>query len=111
MSSETFSTMMFHTALRNIGLFTSISFAALGYSRFYRGKIHFYNLFLIACSLMFILCSLLMNWFLIQDYSKLLEKSNSESAKKWITIPYIVIVFNFGIFCLGLLTLLREIST
>ena len=28
--------MMFHTALRNVGLYTSISFALLGISRFYR---------------------------------------------------------------------------
>ena len=108
MSNDNFSTMMFHSALRNVGLFTSISFAALGYSRFYRGKIHFYNVFLIICSLMFILCSLLINWFLIIDYNKAIEKSNSAAAKKWIVVPYIVFVFNFGIFGLGLYTFYRE---
>ena len=30
--------MMYHTALRNIGLYTSLSFALLGISRFYRKK-------------------------------------------------------------------------
>ena len=30
--------MFYHTSIRNIALFTSVSFAALGYSRFYRGK-------------------------------------------------------------------------
>ena len=30
--------MMYHTALRNVGLYTSLSFALLGISRFYRTK-------------------------------------------------------------------------
>ena len=30
--------MFYQTSLRNVGLFTSISLALLGYSRFYRGK-------------------------------------------------------------------------
>lgn len=39
--------MYFHTSLRNVGLFTTLSFGALGYSRYYRDKIQFYNLILI----------------------------------------------------------------
>jgi len=30
--------MFYHTSLRNVGLYTSISLALLGSSRFYRGK-------------------------------------------------------------------------
>ena len=30
--------MMYHTTLRNMGLYTSLSMALLGYSRYYRGR-------------------------------------------------------------------------
>ena len=42
--------MYFQTALRNVGLYTSISFASLGYSRYYRDKNSIYNLYLILVS-------------------------------------------------------------
>ena len=45
--------MYFHTTLRNMGLYTSLSFGALGYSRFYRGKSPTYNIYLIIVSLVF----------------------------------------------------------
>ena len=43
--------MFYQTTLRNVGLFTSISFGALGYSRFHRGKSQLYNLMLILLSI------------------------------------------------------------
>ena len=35
--------MFYQTTLRNVGLYTTISFAALGYSRFYRDKSILYS--------------------------------------------------------------------
>lgn len=109
MESEKDIIMMYHTSLRNVGLFTSISFAALGYSRFYRGKNPIYNIFLILASLMFMFSSLTMNWFLIQDYSDLLKKIDTKYADRWILVPYCVFSFNMGIFALGIYTLFREL--
>lgn len=103
--------MMYHTTLRNVGLFTSISFAALGYSRFYRGKIGLYNIFLILASLVFMTASLTINYFLLSDYEYLLKKIDTQIADKWIFIPRILFVFNIGILTLGILTLFREVTT
>tara|TARA_B110000858_G_C17618766_1_gene387986 strand:- start:319 stop:654 length:336 start_codon:yes stop_codon:yes gene_type:complete len=100
--------MMYHTTLRNIGLFTTISFASLGYSRVYRGKQQIYNIFLILASLIFLSSALTMNWFLIQDYEHLLKKIDTSIADKWIFIPRIVFVFNLGILALGMFTFVRE---
>ena len=50
--------MYYHSSLRNVGLFTSVSLALLGYSRFYRGKIKTYNIAFIIISLLFLICAL-----------------------------------------------------
>lgn len=110
MENEKDMIMMYHTSLRNVGLFTSVSFAALGYSRFYRGKNRIYNVFLILASLAFIFSSLMINWYLIQDYSYLLGKIDTRLADKWLFIPKITFTFNIGIFCLGLYTFFRELT-
>jgi hypothetical protein len=102
--------MMYHTSLRNVGLFTSVSFAALGHSRFYRGKNRIYNVFLILASLIFMFCSLMMNWYLIQDYGQLLGNIDTQIADKWLFIPKITFTFNLGIFSLGLYTFFREVT-
>ena len=109
MKTEKDIVMMYHTSLRNVGLFTSISFAALGYSRFYRGKSPLYNIFLILASLMFMFSSLVMNWFLIEDFSDLLKNVETKYADRWILVPYCVFTFNIGIFALGLYTFFREV--
>lgn len=100
--------MLYHTTLRNVGLFTSVSFGALAYSRYYREKNRMYNLFLILTSLIFMLASLILNYFLIKDYEYLLKNVETGIADKWIFIPRIVFVFNIGLFLLGGLTLVRE---
>jgi len=102
--------MMYHTSFRNVALFTSVSFAALGYSRVYRGKNRLYNIFLILASLVFMFSSLIMNWFLIQDYGHLLTKIETQIADKWLFLPKIIFTFNLGIFGLGLYTLFREVT-
>ena len=59
----------YHTVLRNIGLYTSISLAILGSSRFYINK-NIYKLnhiFLILLSLVFLTYSIFINLFVILD--------------------------------------------
>ena len=58
--------MYYHTTFRNVGLYTSVSVAMLGYSRFYRGKNKLYNLAFIVISLVFLFFSLLITKHLIQ---------------------------------------------
>ena len=57
----------YQTSLRNIGLFTSLSFGSLIYSRFYRGKIWLINVLLIVISIIFIITTLFLINFLRND--------------------------------------------
>jgi hypothetical protein len=107
--------MWFHTSLRNVGLFTSVSFGALAYSRVYREKRPIYNLFLILASIIFMMVSLMINWYLIQNYEiyqKKIQSSSSSSSSSEDAIlafvPRIVFVFNVGILGLGVSTFIRE---
>lgn len=109
--------MWFHTSLRNVGLFTSISFGALAYSRVYREKRAFYNLFLILASIIFMMVSLMINWYLIKNYEAYQKKIQSSSSSSSPSssedailafVPRIVFVFNVGILGLGVSTFIRE---
>ena len=55
---------LYHTSMRNVGLYTSISFAALGYSRYHRGKTFFLNVLLIFISMVFTIKSTSNKYFL-----------------------------------------------
>ena len=103
--------MYFQTSLRNIGLYTSLSFAALGYSRFYRNKDALYNIYLVIFSIVFIMLSLTISINLISDINKFQKILKSSTIKKWIYIPKTIIVFNIGSLLLAFFTFYREIST
>lgn len=100
--------MMYHSALRNVGVFTTLSFGALAHSRVYRGLNDFYNILLKLLCVIFVFCSLTINWYLIKDYDYLVKKTDTTIADKWAFIPRVIFVFNLGILFLGLTTLLRE---
>jgi len=84
----------FHTVLRNIGLYTSISLAILGSSRFYIGKNVFIlnHFFLLLLSFIFIFYSLLINIFFIKDLYNDLKKN--KVFIKWIYLLKSILVFN-----------------
>ncbi len=104
--------MFYHTTIRNVGLYTSISFAALGYSRFYRGKNKLYNVGLIIFSLAFLIVSLVLDYFLILDinYYKKKHSLDKNIIDKWMLLTNIILIFNIGILFLGLNTLYNEIT-
>ena len=66
----------FHTVIRNAGLFTTTSFAALAYSRAYRNKNFLINISLIIASILFTLISLIILHFLLQDINKFTTENN-----------------------------------
>lgn len=103
--------MYFQTSLRNVGLYTSLSFAALGYSRFYRNKDALYNIYLVIFSIVFIMLSLTISINLISDINKFQKILKSSTIKKWIYIPKTIIVFNIGSLLLAFFTFYKEIST
>ena len=103
---------LYHTNLRNIGLFTSISLALLGASRFYRAKgILIYNIGYILVSLVFTGMSLIMTRYLMEDHKYLIKNMKEKDTillDKWYILPKILLFTNTIILCFTLYTLLRQ---
>ena len=71
--------MFYQTTIRNVALTTAVSFAALGYSRFYRGKSKLYAQGMVIVSLCILISSSILNYFLynsVIEYSKLKKFNN-----------------------------------
>ena len=103
--------MYYQTSLRNVGLYTSLSFGALGYSRFYRQKDAIYNVFMIIFSIVFTIISLTISINLLSDINKFQKKLKSTEIKKWLYLPKTIMVFNVGSLLLAFFTFYKEIST
>jgi len=110
--------MMYHTTLRNMGLYTSLSLALLGYSRYYRGKGSMvYNVCFIIFSLIFMLGAMIIGIYLIKDLEKLLPTVVREKGKeheqymlrKWLDIPKAIIIVESAILCFGVWTLVEQL--
>jgi len=99
--------MMYHTQLRNVGLFSSLGYALLAIARFYRGKgaEEFANILYAKSfglfSSIFICLSIVIAVYLTNDQKKLIEENeiSSNTISKWQTIPYTVVIFNSIILC------------
>ena len=99
--------MFYHTSIRNVGLFTSISLAILSYSRFYRGKSKLYSSGLVIISTILVLISLLINlklYNLIIEHSKLEEFSY---INDWIIINKIIFGINYSLILFSFYTFIR----
>lgn len=104
--------MYFHTTIRNIGLYTSISIAMLGYSRFYRGKNKMYNISFIFISLLFLSFSLILNYYLTKsiDSTDIKRTETSIDLTYLKIIPKLILFTNVIVFLFGLYTLISEIK-
>ena len=105
----------YHTMLRNIGLYISLSLATLAYSRFYRGKNtrndFLYNIGILFIGIILLSISFSINYKLLQDI-KMFNLSNVkdlEQYKTWFNLPYITIVIIFLLFGFNIFTLIREL--
>ena len=103
--------MYFQTCLRNMGLYTSLSFAALGYSRFYRDKNLTHNLYLIIFSIVFTFVTLYIGYYLIKDLNSFNKKVKSNYLSKWLFLPKLIMFFNIGAVILAIITLHSEIDS
>ena len=105
--------MYYHTSMRNVGLYTSVSVAMLGYSRFYRDKIKLYNISFILISLTFLLFSLLINYHVLKMVNEMNEylkdRESNIDITHLFTLPYIIFFANILVFIFGLWTLKREL--
>ena len=102
--------MMYHTALRNIGLYTSISLAALAYSRAYRGKGFYRNIGGIVLSLSFIIMAMTFNRYLASDLENYLVEVESTVMSKWYQLLPIIGLFQSSILLFNIYTLYLELT-
>jgi len=101
MQFETYKDLMmyYQTSIRNVALTTAVSFAALGYSRFYRGKSKLYVVGMVFVSLLLLSCSFLLNLFLYDDIQKYINNPKYKTIEKWSNINKLFfIVHGFTIF-------------
>ena len=100
--------MYYHTSLRNVGLTTAVSFAAAGYSRFYRGKSKLYSVGMLLVSFLLLTISFSLNNLLTNH---LLEYKNEiNEIEKWLIINNIFMVIHFIIIFFALYTIYRLAS-
>ena len=103
---------LFHTTLRNIGLFTSVSLALLGYSRYYRDKGN--KLYNIAFVLISIFC-LMISMSILHNMEKTnkikLHNLNNEDKKvlnEWLILQVYIKYMLYSIFGFSVYTLVRQ---
>jgi hypothetical protein len=93
-SSEKYSTLMYyHTALRNVGLFTSVSFASLAYAAKLKADKHrLLGLFLHFSSLVFLLIAAAINYNLYMDIKRIVKKhpSLAPAFAPWLNVTFMV---------------------
>lgn len=75
--------MYYNTTIRNVALTTAVSFAALGYSRFYRGKSRIYSVGLVLVSLLLLSCSAIINYLLFNDIEKYKNLPKYKEINNW----------------------------
>jgi len=75
--------MYYQTSIRNVALTTAVSFAALGYSRFYRGKSKMYTSGMVFVSLLIILASFILNYHLYNSIQKYKNLTKTKQISNW----------------------------
>lgn len=105
--------MLYHTSLRNVGLFTSISLAMLGYSRYYRDKNIVYNVSFIVISMGFLFLATYMDYMLVRNQRKFMHKMNGKKKQYMIeltSVPLYVLYLNSVVMIFSIYSLYRELS-
>lgn len=105
--------MYYHTSLRNIGLYTSISLALLAYSRVYRDKNNFYNLIILFAAIIINIVALLINLYLtrdIKDYLRKMKKTDEKEFQQWLNLLKIILFVNISLLFLSSFTGFKEIK-
>lgn len=114
MDNETFRNfnMYIHSTFRNVGLFTSLAYGSLAYSRIYRGHNVIYDILLICISMAFITIAFIINWYLhsdIIDYAQK-HKANRSTLTRWTHISTAVMGIHTILILLACFTLYRSLA-
>ncbi len=100
--------MHFHTSIRNVGLYLSVSLALLGASRYYRKgseRSRIKQLMFTVVSLAFTTNAFLVSKYLLNDHMSILKNYTKEETKhvtKWYIIPKILLGTSSLFICFSL---------
>ena len=75
--------MYYQTSIRNVALTTAVSFAALAYSRFYRGKSKLYTTGMVFVSLLILIASFILNYHLYNSIQKYKNLPKTKQISNW----------------------------
>lgn len=103
----------YHTSTRNIGLYTSLSFASLAYSRAHRGKNNILNISLIVISIVFTSIALIIIKYLLDDLKRIHDTDpvTFQIVQKWTIIPNIMRFVNYFLLVASSMTLFTEVTS
>lgn len=112
MEFETFKDliMYYQTSIRNVALTTAVSFAALGYSRYYRGKSKLYVTGMVLVSLLILTCSFLLNLFLYNDIQKYINNPKYKAIEKWSNINKVFFIVHLVTIFFAIYTFYRVLT-
>jgi len=99
--------MYYQTTIRNVFLSTAVSFAALGYSRFYRGKSKLYSNSLVLISLLILTCSIALNYNLYDSLNGYKHMNKYNEINRWTIINIIYFFVHLILLIFGGYTLYR----
>ena len=99
--------MYYQTTIRNVFLSTAVSFAALGYSPFYRGKSKLYTNSLVLISLLILICSSALNYNLYDSLNEYKKDSKYSEINRWIIINNIFFFIHLTLLILAFYTLYK----
>ena len=102
--------MYFHSTIRNIGVYTTLAYGSLAYSRAYRGQNFIYDIILIFISIAFIVIAFFMNYGLHKDIQSFILKNKDTSTLQLLHISQAIFGILTILFLLGLFTFLRSIN-
>tara|TARA_B110000008_G_C16910647_1_gene540532 strand:+ start:435 stop:821 length:387 start_codon:yes stop_codon:yes gene_type:complete len=103
--------MYYQTTIRNVAITTAVSFAALAYSRFYRGKSMLYSSGLVFVSLLIIVASCIINvnlYNMINNHYKI--NTSLTSGNNFLIVNILFMISHTIIIIFGLYTLFRLIT-
>ena len=111
MEFETFKDliMYYQTSIRNVALTTAVSFAALGYSRYYRGKSKLYAIGMCIVSLCILISSNIINYFLYNSLHQYRELEKFKNINELIIVNYLFMISHIIAILFGFYTLYRLI--
>lgn len=101
--------MYYHTCIRNIGLYLSLTFAVVGYAQSYRGRRPIYHILFLILALIPLFISTGMNYFLINDLNAYMKNNHNNRLETWKYINYILLISQIALAFLSITIIYRNL--